>query len=329
MKPYLRIEENPSESISFLIGNTLREILFQPWKIVFLPLTLYRRIRHQREEKHLVLESNIDILYLIDAETLLNREVREFGQILSSRGNDLIASIGEFDSTVDYSIPSRKSNSDTKYQWNKDLEKILASIIASRRPKILIFIGKYPYAGLLSVLRRLESQVFTAWLPIRSQPKTIKERASRFGNILQWKFKVEPAIELDLNNIHIDSKVSSELILKVSQWAKECHLNHSNPHDAGLHFYSESGLGRVKSSLERGHLVAYLYDSDLDAEFTSSRNAPFFFPISVKNEEEMKYGIKQILSLYSTKQINLRTSSNKLCEKWIGVLEDTFNRRDS
>ena len=329
MKPYLRIEENPSESISFLIGNVLREILFEPWKFVLLPLTLYRRIRRQRSTKQIILESNIDILYLIDAETLSNQEVSKFQQILSSRGNDLIASIGDFDSIVDYSIPSRKSNTDTKYQWNNDLENILASIIASRRPKKLIFIGKYPYAGLLSVVRRLESQVFTAWLPIRSQPKTIKERSSRFGNILDWKFKVEPAIELDLDNIHIDSKVSSELLLKVSQWAKECDLNHSNPHDAGLHFYSESGLGRIKSALERGHLVAYLYDSNLDEGFTSSKNAPFFFPISIKNEEEMKYAIKQILFLYSSKNINLQTSSDKLCEKWVGVLENTFNRKDS
>ena len=147
MKPYLRIEEDPGSSMSFLIGDTFREAFFKPWKLFFLPLMLYRRIRNQRVAQQSILESNVEILYLIDAESLLDNEFKMFEQILASRGNDLIASVGDFGTIMDFSIPSRKSNSDTKQQWNNDLEKFVESLIISRRPKKLIFIGKYPYAG--------------------------------------------------------------------------------------------------------------------------------------------------------------------------------------
>ena len=325
MKPYLKIKEDPGGSMSFLIGDTFREALFKPWKLFFLPLMLYQRIRIRRVAEQLILESNVEILYLIDAESLLDNEFKMFEQILASRGNDLIASVGDFETIMDFSIPSRKSNSDTKQQWNNDLEKFVESIIISRRPKKLIFIGKYPYAGLLGIIRRLESQKFTAWLPIRPHPKTIKERSSRFGQIIDWSFEIDPTIELDLGSVHIDSKMSSESTVEISQWAKEYALNHSNPHDAGLHIYSESGLGRIKGALERGHLVVYLYETSFDKDFTSRRHVPFFFPIVRTNSGEAEYCVKQILKLYSTNRISLRTSSTIQCEKWNNVIEDAFN----
>ena len=328
MKPYLRIKENPSESISFLIGNTFREVLFKPWKVVFLPLTLYKRIRLQREKQRTVLKSNIEVLYLVDAESLIAKDFRMFEQTLSCRGNDLIATIGDFGPNVDYLIPSRKSNADTKNQWNKDLENTLESIIASRRPKKFIFIGKYPYAGLLSIVRRLESQKFVAWLPVRAQPKAIKERSFRFGSIIEWDSEVEPAIELDLDSVYIDPKSPKEFVNNVSQWAKEHSLSHSNPHDAGLQFYSESGIGRVKSALERGNLVVYLYESQLDAEFSSKKYAPAFFPIFNDNQDETEYSIKRILALYSSNELHPRTLVQSMCEKWNDTLENTFNQRD-
>lgn len=325
MKPYLRIEEDPGSSMSFLIGDTVREAFFKPWKLFFLPLMLYRRIRNQRVAQQSILESNVEILYLIDAESLLENELKRFEQILASRGSDLIASVGDFGTIMDFSIPSRKSNSDTKQQWNNDLEEFIESLIISRRPKKLIFIGKYPYAGLLGVIRRLESQKFTAWLPIRPHPKAIKERSSRFGQILDWSFEIDPTIELDLGSVFIDSKVSSESTSEISQWVKEYGLNHSNPHDAGLHIYSESGLGRIMNALERGHLVVYLYETSIDKDFTSKRYAPFFFPILRTNSGEAEYCVKQILNLYSSKRIKLRTSSINQYEKWSNVIEDAFN----
>jgi hypothetical protein len=328
MKPYLRIKENPGESISFLIGNTFREVLFKPWKFVLLPLTLYKRIRLQREKQCIVLKSNIEILYLVDAESLMAKDLSMFEQTLSCRGNDLIATIGDFGPNVDYLIPSRKSNADTKNQWNNDLEKTLESIIASRRPKKFIFIGKYPYAGLLSAIRRLESQKFVGWLPVRSQPKAIKERAFRFGSIIEWDSAVEPTIELDLDSIYIDPKSPIDLVNNVSQWAKEHGLYHSNPHDAGLQFYSESGIGRVKSALERGNLVVYIYESQLDTEFSSNKYAATFFPIYNDNQDETEYSIKRILALYSSNELHLRTLVQSMCEKWSDTLENTFNQRD-
>lgn len=324
MKPYLRIKDEPGSSMSFLIGDTFREAFFEPWKLFFLPVMLFRRIRKQRVAEQLILESNIEILYLIDAESLLDNELQIFEQILTSRGSDLIASVGDFGTITDFSIPSRKSNSDTKQQWNSDLEKFLESVIISRRPKKLIFIGKYPYAGLLGIIRRLESQKFTAWLPVRPHPKAIKERSSRFGQILDWSFEINPTVELDLGSIHIDSKVSSESTIKISQWAKEYALKHSNPHDAGLHIYSDSGIGRIKGALERGHLIVYLYETSFDKEFTSNENAPFFFPIFNTNSADVEYSVKQILHLYSSNRINLRTSNTKQCEKWNKVIEDAF-----
>ena len=119
--------------------------------------------------------------------------------------------------------------------------------------------------------------------------------------------------------------MSSESTVEISQWAKEYALNHSNPHDAGLHIYSESGLGRIKGALERGHLVVYLYETSFDKDFTSRRHAPFFFPIVRTNSGEAEYCVKQILKLYSTNRISLRTSSTIQCEKWNNVIEDAFN----
>lgn len=328
MKPYLRIKENPAESISFLIGNSLREVLLRPWLGFLLPLTLYRRIRLHRAKAREVLTSNIEILYLIDAESLMPKELAMFDHVLSSRGNDVIASVGEFESNADYLIPSRKSNADTKNQWNGDLEEILESIIVSRRPKKFIFIGKYPYAGLLSVLRRLESQENTAWLPVRSKPKAIEERSPRFGRIVKWDAVVNSVIELDLESVYVDPKFPSHLATKITGWVHENNLNHSIPHDAGLHFYSESGVGRVRSALERGHLVVYLYESVVSSEFIDENFTPIFFPISSESDIELEYLISRVLELYSSDKLELRSQRQRTCVQWAENLELTFNQKD-
>ena len=67
------------------------------------------------------------------------------------------------------------------------------------------------------------------------------------------------------------------------------------------------------------------YETSFDKDFTSKGYAPFFFPILNTNSGEAEYCVKQILNLYSSKRIKLRTSSINQYEKWSNVIEDAFN----
>ena len=329
MKPHLSLKENPSESFSFLVGDMLREAFVRPWKIIFTPVSFIRLIRRYKSFRSECLESQIEVLYVLDTETMVKQDLTLTKNLLSSRKNDLVASIGEFEQSVDYLIPSRKRNNESKTQWNKDFEKTLESIIATRRPQKMIFMGKYPYAGLLSIVRRLESNENVAWVPMRSKTATMTERAPRFGRIINFSYKPQPKSELDTNSLFISqaipSKVKSFIIESI---AGHDQLSVSNPLNAALHIYSESDKGKAKNALDRGQLVIYLFKSQLDSEFTKSKFATVFFPVEMDDVIEMEYSMTKLLNMYSHQRLTLRTQEQELVENWLSDVKHTFTQTD-
>lgn len=326
MRPYLCFANDPADSYSFLVGDSIREAIQKPWRFFYLPVTLYYRYRTYSRKKAITLTSNTDILYVIDSESLTKDEMKFVTKLLDSKANDIVASIGDLDKIGDYLLPSRKNNTDTKSQWNKDLENCIHGIISSHRPKKMIFFGKYPYAGFLSILRRLESNQSVAWVPIRSKPETIRGRSERFGHIIHWKFEQAPKKEFNLDGIYIDNKLAKDIEKLLSELIRSNKLTRSNPHKAGLHIYSESSIGRVQSALERGHIVIYLYQSVTNPVFANQKYATTYLPVQYTKAEECSYAINQIIELYSSKKVTPRTSDQELIEEWIEIIKQTFTQ---
>ena len=329
MKPYLALKDDPAESFSFLIGDRIRIAFFKPWKIIFFPFTFLQLIQLYRKKKNNILISNIDILFIIDAEMLTDSDLTFVRKVIGSKSNDLIASIGELELPVEYLIPSRKSNTSSKSQWNQDFEYLLQSIIISRRPRKIVFIGKYPYAGLLSLIRRLESNVNVAWLPMRSKSITIEERASRFGNVIKWSHVAQVKSEYDSISIHIGSKFTLKLKDIIEDKAKEKSLTITNPLNTGLHIYSETDIGRIQNTLDRGQIVIYLFKSQINPSFSSSKYATIFMPVQTDNLALLESSISQIMDLYLEGKIAPINQEQELIERWIETLETTFTQTNS
>jgi len=329
MKPYLVLNDDPAESFSFLVGDCIRQAFFKPWRILFFPLTLLKLIRLHRKKENNILVSNIEILFVIDTEMLTDPDLIFVRKVIGSKSNDLIASIGELELPVEYLIPSRKSNPSSKSQWNRDFEHLLQSIIISRRPKKMVFIGKYPYAGLLSVVRRLESNANVAWFPMRSKSITIEERASRFGNIIKWSHIAQVKSEYDSNSIHIGSKFTFELKTLIEDKAKEKSLTITNPLNTGLHIYSETDIGRIQNTLDRGQIVIYLFKSQINPSFSISKYATIFMPVQNDNLALLESSLSQIMDLYLEGKIVPINQEQELVERWIETLETTFTQTNS
>ena len=58
-------------------------------------------------------------------------------------------------------------------EWNSYLEDMLTSLIRTQRPSSFIFIGKYPYAGITGMLRRVGESSRTLWIPVRAKEDSI------------------------------------------------------------------------------------------------------------------------------------------------------------
>ena len=83
-------------------------------------------------------------------------------------------------SRFDHLISSRRDLNIEAKEWNSMLENFLLGVIRAHKPKKLVFVGKYPYAGLMSVLRRCEPKSEFFWIHIRGEQKIIDERSDKF-----------------------------------------------------------------------------------------------------------------------------------------------------
>ena len=64
-------------------------------------------------------------------------------------------------------------------------------LIRAHKPRKLIFVGKYPYAGVLEAIRRCNSTDKMYWISVRGDKSTIEERSVRFRKVIDINYFTE------------------------------------------------------------------------------------------------------------------------------------------
>lgn len=241
-------------SYSFQWGNAIREAVIRPWKLPFLPISLWRAHQNiQRYRKDLT--SMTPYLFVIDHQKFSRSDKIEFQTFFNSLQECELLIIG--DEHVDaaaHHFPSSRSSGKDKRQWNSDLQRLLAVIVESTRPEKFVFIGQYPYAGITGVLRTLQPKKDTAWLPMHAKPEALTERSAYFGHILDWPSSSSGNWNLKDDCVYISDKLSGDFSSLLKQNIARLNLTQGSKNQAKVHFLHPDD--EVDEQLEEKQLIA-------------------------------------------------------------------------
>lgn len=183
---YIHVNKEAENSYSFAVGDEIRKSLVAPWKLPLLPFSLPKRIfAHRKIISHLRLEEAIaDCLFIFDLEKMRVSDQKSFtNQALSYANNSIGIGIGEPSFPADYkhTLPTRRQLNIEPREWNSMLEYFLLGVIRSYKPKKVVFVGKYPYAGIMSVLRKCAPKNGFYWIHVRGDTEVVDERSTKFN----------------------------------------------------------------------------------------------------------------------------------------------------
>tara|TARA_Y100001954_G_C15761275_1_gene579249 strand:+ start:111 stop:1067 length:957 start_codon:yes stop_codon:yes gene_type:complete len=184
---HIRVNKEAENSYSFAVGDELRKSLVSPWKLPLLPFSLTKRVMSHRNNRsqNAASPSLVDCIFVYDLEKMRLSDQKSFtNQSLNYSESSIGIGIGNslIDSNFRHSIPTRREMDIEAKEWNALLEKFLLGIIRAYRPKKFVFVGKYPYAGLMSVIRKCQTENGFYWIHVRGDAETVEERAEKFTN---------------------------------------------------------------------------------------------------------------------------------------------------
>lgn len=188
MSEYIRVEKEAEDSYSFAFGDEIRQSILAPWKLPLLPLSIpYRFFKLNRKMTDTSTNQSTDILIIYDLEKMRQKEQTAFVK-QSMNYSPKIVSLGIGQPLIDVSfnhhIPSRSEWNIESRNWNYAIEDLILGLIRAHKPRKLIFVGKYPYAGVLEAIRRCNSTDKMYWISVRGDKSTIEERSSRFTKVI-------------------------------------------------------------------------------------------------------------------------------------------------
>ncbi len=183
----IRISKEAENSYSFAIGDEMRRSLIAPWRIPILPLSIMKRIVIHRKtlKEYQEMNSITDCIFIFDLEKMRLSDQKLFtNQALNfAKKNCIGIGIGQPSFPADYkhTLPTRKQLNIGPREWNSMLEHFLLGVIRSYRPKKVVFVGKYPYAGIMSVLRKCKPKNGFYWIHVRGDAEVVRERSTKFN----------------------------------------------------------------------------------------------------------------------------------------------------
>ena len=210
MDESLRLIDDPGSSYSFLFGDAFRQSISKPWLLPVLPFTLVKRFSDHRKFMKKSVSNLVRHLILIDSEVIDEDDLNEFQSVLTELDRDVVVNIGSnknYISTI--SLLSRINSGLSSNEWNSYLEDMLTSLIRTQRPSSFIFIGKYPYAGITGMLRRVGESSRTLWIPVRAKEDSLQSRGDRFGFVSStdtWSKIVKPPL-YSQSMVHLHSNL--------------------------------------------------------------------------------------------------------------------------
>jgi len=227
MNNFITIENEAENSFSFAFGDELRRGILSPWLFPLLPINIPRRLLMLRKERRCVSDTqNIDCLFVFDLEKMRTKDQKAFVEdALNYTDNIITLGIGKPSIGVvfDHQISSRSERNVEPREWNTSVEKIILGIIRAYRPQKMVFVGKYPYAGIISAMRRCNSRENMHWISVRGDKNTINERSDRFSKVKDLTYFVEHD-EIVRNTIYFDDE-STEMKRLLASTAQENGIN--------------------------------------------------------------------------------------------------------
>lgn len=212
---HIRVNKEAENSYSFAVGDELRKSLVSPWKLPFLPWSLTKRILSHRRSRATIgaLPYLVDCIFVYDLEKMRLSDQKSFtNQSLNYSENSVGIGIGNslIDANFRHSISTRREMGIEPKEWNELLENFLLGIIRAYRPKKFVFVGKYPYAGLMSVLRKCRTENGFYWIHVRSDYETIEQRSKKFAKSKPFSYFTDHDT-IVRNTIFFDHKPSDNV----------------------------------------------------------------------------------------------------------------------
>lgn len=190
IQKYIYVEKEAESSYSFAVGDEVRKSLVAPWRILTLPFSLPMRIiTHRSKIKDTKIKPALtECLFILDLEKMRSSDQKAFttqAKNYSDKGIAIGIGIPKTETVFDHLISTRKELKLEAKEWNSMLEKFLLGLIRSHRPKKLVFVGKYPYAGLMSVLRKCKPENKFFWIHVRGEQDIVNERSKKFHKTIE------------------------------------------------------------------------------------------------------------------------------------------------
>ncbi len=252
-------------SYSFQWGNAFREAILRPWKLPLLPVALWKG--HLRIQRYRSNSSSLTpFLFVIDYQKFTPNDRIDFQTFFNSLQECEVVVIG--DEHVDeaaHRFPSIRSSGKEKRQWNDDLERLLTVIVESSRPEKFVFVGQYPYAGIMGLVRTLQPKKDMAWLPLRAKPETLSERANAFGHVLNWPEPAKSFGALRKDCVYISERLEDDVTALVETTLEKVGLDAGSKSNSKVHFLHQSD--EVEDGLEEKGVIVV---SVLETEKSSS-----------------------------------------------------------
>jgi hypothetical protein len=269
---YIHVEKEAEESYSFLAGDQLRQMLVSPWKIPFLPFSIIKGISTHRKRRIAIgnKSSITDCIFIFDFEKMRSADQKSFvNQSMNYSSNSVGIGIGNsvIDPGYNHIIPTRKDLNIEPKEWNLMLENFLLGIIRSYRPKKLVFVGKYPYAGLMAVLRKCEPKEGFFWIHVRGDARIVEERSSKFQHTRELSHFtnhdtiVRNTIYFDEDppeDLKISLKQNGISVIRARNHAEYVSLSKGNFQYQEMLMKSQTVFVHPENQIDIGHIPDYL-----------------------------------------------------------------------
>jgi hypothetical protein len=182
---YIHVNKEAENSYSFAVGDELRKALVAPWTLPILPFSLLKRVFLLRNNISRIREKKAlsKCVFILDLEKMRMADQKAFtNQAMNYSDNCIGVGIGhsKTETKFDHSMATKKELGIGANEWNLMLENLLLGVIRAHRPEKLVFVGKYPYAGLMSIIRKCHTERGFYWIHVRSDQGIIEERSTKF-----------------------------------------------------------------------------------------------------------------------------------------------------
>lgn len=218
---YIRVAKEAEESYSFAVGDGIRRCIITPWRLPFLPYLLIKKIFAHRKNLKLnqKIKSLTDCIFIFDLEKMRPSDKKSFAsRALNYSENSIGIGIGASAIGMGYNhvIQTRRQLNIEAKDWNLMLENFLIGIVRSYKPKKIVFVGKYPYAGIMAVLRKCKPAESFFWIHVRGNSDVVEQRSAKFNLTEEISFFTDQD-SIVRNTIYFDYEPPKHLVRKLKK----------------------------------------------------------------------------------------------------------------